>query len=273
MTKLFDTKAHGGPYIMGVINVTPDSFSDGGRFAGHEQAIAHGLQLAAEGADILDIGGESTRPGAAPVTPQEEMARILPVIEGLKNCGKMISVDTRNAETMIAAAKAGAGMINDVTALEGEGSLEAAAATGMPVCLMHMQGKPQTMQDSPQYDDVVADITAYLAARIEACIQAGIAKEKIVVDPGVGFGKTLQHNLEIIKNAAAFRALDVPVLFGLSRKSFIEKICPDTPADQRFPGSIAAALWAAQQGVEIFRVHDVAATKQAFSVMAALAAA
>ncbi|MCB9991302.1 MAG: dihydropteroate synthase [Rhodospirillales bacterium] len=252
---------------MGIVNVTPDSFSDGGAYFEPQQAIDHGLQLAAEGADILDVGGESTRPNAQPVSPQEEVDRVLPVIEGLKDSGLLLSIDTRHAETMRAAVKAGAGMINDVTALEGEpGSVEAAAKSGAYICLMHMQGQPQTMQDDPHYDDVIADITAYLRGRIDACRAAGIDQSRLLVDPGIGFGKTLAHNLTILRHLEAFEALGVPVLLGLSRKSFIEKLCPDTPASERLPGSLAGALWGVQRGAAVLRVHDVAATRQALSV-------
>lgn len=266
MTGMFDK----GPYIMGIVNVTPDSFSDGGLFADPVRAIAQGFRLAEEGADILDIGGESTRPGAAPVSPQQEMDRVLPVIEGLKGCSRLISIDTRNAATMREAVRAGAGMINDVTALRGEGCLQAAAQSGVPVCLMHMQGMPQTMQKDPHYDDVVSEVYGFLQERIKACEKAGLAREKIVVDPGIGFGKTLDHNLVLLKNLGHFRSLGVPLLVGLSRKSFIEKICPSTPPDARLPGSLAAALWALQQGAGIFRVHDVAETRQALAVFKAI---
>lgn len=260
-----------GPYIMGIINVTPDSFSDGGSYIEAEEAIDHGWRLVEEGADILDIGGESTRPDADPVSPQQEMDRVLPVIEGLKDCGKIISVDTRHAATMLEAANAGAGMINDVTALQQDDeSMNAAANSNLPVCLMHMQGTPQTMQQNPQYDDVVTDVRSFLESRINACEEAGITKDRIVIDPGIGFGKTLQHNLTLLHNINELKSLEVPVLLGLSRKSFIEKICPGTPANDRLPGSIAAALWVLEQGADILRVHDVAATRQAVSVFEAI---
>ncbi len=262
-----------GPYIMGVVNVTPDSFSDGGAFLAPEKAIAHGLRLAAEGADILDIGGESTRPGADAVSPQQEMDRVIPVIEGLKGCGKILSVDTRHAATMREAVKAGAGMINDITALNDDESLRVAAQSGAIVCLMHMQGEPQTMQQNPHYQDVVAEVKDFLSCRIEACEKAGISRDKIVIDPGIGFGKNLQHNMTLLHHIGAFTSLGAPVLLGASRKSFIEKLYPGTSAGKRLPGSLAAALWALEQGVRIFRVHDVAQTKQAFAVHRALRAA
>ncbi len=251
--------------------MTPDSFSDGGQFSEAGKAIDHGLKLIEQGADILDIGGESTRPGAASVSPQQEMDRVLPVIEGLKNSGAMLSVDTRHAETMRATAQAGASMINDITALQGDPeSLSVVARSNLPVCLMHMQGQPQTMQQNPDYNDVVADISAFLAGRIKVCLDAGIPKNRIIIDPGIGFGKTLEHNLALLKNIATFKSLGVPVLLGASRKSFIEKICSDAATDKRLPGSLAAALWGLQQGVDIFRVHDLAETKQAFAVFEAI---
>ena len=259
------------PALMGIINVTPDSFSDGGQYDSAPEAIARGWRLIEEGADILDIGGESTRPGAAPVTPQQEMDRVLQVIEGLHGCGKLISIDTKNAATMRAALAAGAGMINDVSALTADpDSLTFVAASDVPVCLMHMQGDPATMQKAPSYEDAVAEICAYLAARIIACTDAGIIKDRIIVDPGIGFGKTLEHNLGLLNHIARFCDLGVPVLLGASRKSFIEGICPGTPPQDRLPGSLAAALWAAQNGVSILRVHDVAQTKQALAVHAAV---
>lgn len=255
---------------MGVVNVTPDSFSDGGAFFDPAAAVSHGFRLAEEGADILDVGGESTRPGAVPVSAQEEMDRVLPVIEGLKGCGALLSIDTRHAATMREAVRAGAGMINDIHALRGEGSLAAAAESGVPVCLMHMRGQPGAMQDAPAYDDVVSDIMDFLTQRIESCVAAGIPKSRIVIDPGIGFGKTLLHNVEILKNIKTFKELNVPVLIGVSRKSFIEKICPGVAPADRLPGSLAAELWALQQGADILRVHDVAATRQAVAVLQAI---
>lgn len=253
---------------MGIVNVTPDSFSDGGRYFSPEKAVAHGLRLVEEGADILDIGGESTRPGAVPVTPQEEIDRVMPVIEGLKGCGRRISIDTRHAATMRAALAAGAGMINDVTALTGDpDSLDAARSADVPVCLMHMRGMPGTMQDNPVYEDVVADVFAYLGQRIAACEAAGIEKSRLIVDPGIGFGKTAAHNTNLLGHLRRFHDLGVPLLIGVSRKRFIDALCerPILPQD-RVPGSLAAALFALTQGAHIFRVHDVAVTRQAFRV-------
>ncbi len=260
-----------GPVLMGIVNVTPDSFSDGGRYLDAQAAIDHGLRLIEEGAQILDIGGESTRPGARPVSEQEEQDRILPVIEGLKGAGGLISADTRNAGTMRAAIQAGVGMINDVTALQGDGAVETVADSDALVCLMHMQGSPQTMQKAPEYGDVVQDVFDFLSTRIRCCVEAGIAQERIIADPGIGFGKTLCHNVDILKNLSKFEELGVPVLLGTSRKSFIEKIQPGAKADQRLPGSLASLLWGYGQGIRLFRVHDVAESVQALNVYAAIA--
>lgn len=256
---------------MGIVNVTPDSFSDGGLYDRAQTAIEHGFRLVEEGADIIDIGGESTRPGAAPVSAQEEMDRVLPVIEGLKGCGKPISIDTRNADTMRGALAAGAGMINDVSALRHDAdSLKVAAAAKVPVCLMHMQGDPQSMQTAPQYDDVVKDVFDFLNQRIAACEAEGIGRNLIVADPGIGFGKTFGHNMDILRNIGQFTRLDVPVLVGISRKSVIGKITGEDDPARRAAGSVAAALWCLQKGASLFRVHDVAATKQAFEVFRVL---
>jgi dihydropteroate synthase len=253
--------------IMGVVNVTPDSFSDGGRYLATDAAIAHGLQLEAEGADILDIGGESTRPGAEPLGIDDECRRVLPVIEGLAARARVpLSIDTRNAEVMRRAVQSGARVINDVSALAHDPqSLEVAAATGVPVVLMHAQGDPRTMQRNPVYDDVVLDVYDALEARIEACENAGIPRERLVVDPGIGFGKTLAHNLALLGALSIFHGLGCAVLLGASRKSFIGKLT-GAQADDRLPGSLAAALLGAAQGAQILRVHDVAATRQALAV-------
>jgi len=262
-----------GALIMGVVNVTPDSFSDGGQFLDSDKAIAHALQLEKEGADILDIGGESTRPGAVPVSIEEEQERVLPVIEGIRKKGSKtpISIDTRNADTMEKSIKCGANIINDVSALTHDPkSLNIASKMQAPVILMHMQGTPQTMQSKPDYDDVVEEIIGYLRERIEACIQAGIDQKKIIIDPGIGFGKTLENNLTLLKNIDKFKELGCPILLGASRKSFIEKICPNTPADDRLAGSLAAAIQGLEEGAQLFRVHDVKETKQAFAVWQAI---
>ena len=256
------------PRIMGIVNVTPDSFSDGGRWLDPGAAVAHGLQLEAEGADILDIGGESTRPGADPIGIDEELRRVIPVIAGLARQVRVpISIDTRNAEVMRRAAEAGADIINDVAALGYDpNALRVAAGTGLPVVLMHAQGDPRTMQLDPRYDDVVLDVYDWLEARIAACEAAGIARERMVVDPGIGFGKTLVHNLALLSSLSIFHGLGCPILLGASRKSFIGRLSGGAPADQRMPGSVAAALLGAAQGVQILRVHDVAATCQALAV-------
>lgn len=254
--------------IMGIVNVTPDSFSDGGSFDNTQAAIDHALRLVDEGADILDVGGESTRPGSDAVQLQEELRRVIPVIEGLRaKTDKNISVDTRKAEVMRQGAAAGASILNDVSALTHDPkALEAAAETGLPVMLMHAQGDPKTMNDDPQYDDVVLDVFDFLEDRIAACAAAGIAREKIAVDPGIGFGKHLHHNVAVLSAMSLYHGLGVPVLLGASRKKLIGQICNVGDPKERVPGSLAAALSSVAQGVQIVRVHDVAATKQAVLV-------
>jgi dihydropteroate synthase len=256
------------PRIMGIVNVTPDSFSDGGRWLDPGAAIAHGLRLEAEGAEILDVGGESTRPGADPIGVDEELRRVIPVITALAGQSRVpISIDTRNAKVMRRAAEAGAGIINDVAALGYDpNALSVAVETGLPVVLMHAQGDPRTMQLDPHYDDVVLDVYNWLEARIAACEAAGMSRERIVVDPGIGFGKTLGHNLALLSSLSIFHGFGCPVLLGASRKSFIGRLSGGAPADRRMPGSVAAALLGATQGVQILRVHDVAATRQALAV-------
>jgi dihydropteroate synthase len=256
------------PRIMGIVNVTPDSFSDGGKHLGAKAAIGHALRLADEGADILDIGGESTRPGAGYVTLEEELKRVIPVIEGLRGkTDKLISIDTRKAEVMRQAARAGADILNDVSALTHDpASLETAAASGLPVILMHASGDPKTMNDNPQYSDVVLDVYDYLESRIRACEAAGIAKSKIIADPGIGFGKHLHHNVAVMAGLSLYHGLGVPLLLGASRKKMIGQLCNvDDPA-ARVPGSLACAIAGAQAGVQLFRVHDVKETKQALEV-------
>jgi len=261
------------PRVIGIVNVTPDSFSDGGEHATVEAAIAHGLQLAEEGADILDIGGESTRPGAQDVPVDEELRRVIPVIEALaKQTSLPISVDTSKPEVMRAAVAAGAGLINDVYALRREGALQATAALGVPVVLMHMLGEPRSMQEAPRYDDVVADVHRFLAERIFAAEMAGIAKKNIVVDPGFGFGKTIAHNLALLAQLQRFTELGVPVLAGLSRKKTIGDLTGRSDPHDRIHGSVAAHLIAAQRGAMLLRVHDVAATVDALKVWNAVAA-
>ena len=261
------------PRVMGIVNVTPDSFSDGGAHATAGDAVAHGLRLAEEGADVLDVGGESTRPGASEVPLDEELRRVLPVVERLaKETSLPISIDTSKPEVMRAAVAAGAGMINDVSALRGDGALEAAAALGVPVVLMHMLGEPRSMQDAPVYDDVVAEVHRFLAERIFAAEMAGIDKKRIVVDPGFGFGKTLEHNLVLLAQLERFAELGVPVMAGLSRKQGIGALTGRGEPRERVHGSVAAALVAAQRGARLLRVHDVAATVDAMKVWNAVAA-
>ncbi len=261
------------PQVMGIVNVTPDSFSDGGAHDTADAAVAHALRLVEEGADALDIGGESTRPGAAEVEVEEELRRVVPVIERLAaQVAVPISIDSSKPEVMRAAVQAGAGMINDVYGLRREGALDAAAALGVPVVLMHMQGEPRSMQAAPQYDDVVGEVHRFLAERIFAAEMAGIPKQRIVVDPGFGFGKDTAHNLQLLARFERFAELGVPVLAGLSRKRSIGELTGrDVPAD-RVAGSVAAHLIAAQRGAAIVRVHDVAATVDALKVWNAVAA-
>ena len=258
---------------MGVLNVTPDSFSDGGRFDRLPEAVARARQMAAEGAALLDIGGESTRPGAPPVDVGEELARVIPVIEALAGSGAPpVSVDTAKPAVMTAAAAAGAEMINDVRALGAPGALEAAAASGCAVCLMHMQGEPRTMQAAPAYGDVVEEVYAFLAARIEACVRAGISLDRIVADPGFGFGKTLEHNLSLMKHLERFGGLGVPLLVGVSRKSMIGAVT-GRPVGERLAGGLALAALAVAAGARIIRSHDVAATRDAVAMTVAVSAA
>jgi dihydropteroate synthase len=258
------------PLVMGVINVTPDSFSDGGQFFDTTQAIEQGLRLAGEGAAILDIGGESTRPGAADVTEEEELRRILPVIERLRaRTSAVISIDTSKPGVMRAAAAAGAGLINDVRALREPGALEAAAATDCAVCLMHMQGEPRTMQLAPTYGDVVSEVKAFLAERVQGARAAGLSGDRLVIDPGFGFGKTLEHNLQLLRRLRDLAVHGLPLLAGLSRKSIVGKLI-GRPGGERVYGSIALAVIAAQNGANIIRAHDAAATVDALRTLAAV---
>jgi dihydropteroate synthase len=260
--------------IMGIVNVTPDSFSDGGRFTQVQAAIDHGLRLADEGADILDIGGESTRPGSDAVQLDEELRRVLPVIEGLRaRTDKLISIDTRKAEVMRQAAAAGADILNDVSALTHDPkALDTAAETGLPVMLMHAQGDPKTMNDNPQYSDVALDVFDFLEQRIRACEAAGIPKAKIVADPGIGFGKHLQHNVAVLSAMSLYHGLGVAILLGASRKKLIGQLCNIDDPKERVSGSIAAALSSVAQGIQLLRVHDVTATRQAVCVWEAVQA-
>ncbi|MEE2690656.1 MAG: dihydropteroate synthase [Pseudomonadota bacterium] len=264
------------PAIMGVVNATPDSFSDGGRFLDPRAAVAHGLRLADEGAAILDVGGESTRPGAEPVDLDEELARTIPVIEGLKGKTQArLSIDTRKPEAALAAVSAGATIWNDVSALTyAPDSLETAAALGCDVVLMHAQGDPRTMQDHPHYDDVVGEVCAFLAGRLEAAVRAGVPESRLILDPGIGFGKTPAHNLALLAGLGRLAALGRPVLVGASRKRFIAALDRPGEAADRLGGSIAAVLAAravlGPAAPAIFRVHDVAATRQALAVFSAI---
>ena len=260
------------PVLMGIVNVTPDSFSDGGLYDSKEDAIAHAAELAAAGAAIVDIGGESTRPGSDQVEEGEELARIVPVIEGLNGLRAVISIDTRKATVAQAAAKAGAKIFNDVSALSFDpDSLKTAVATGLAVVLMHAQGEPKTMQDDPRYADVVLDVFDYLRARIEAAVAAGINRSRIAADPGLGFGKTLAHNLALLAHTSLLHGLGVPLLIGASRKRFIQGVAGGAEPQAREPGSQAAAIVAAAQGAQILRVHDVAGSRQALGVWRASA--
>jgi dihydropteroate synthase len=257
------------PLVMGIVNVTPDSFFDGGRHADPLVAMAHARRLVDEGADIVDVGGESSRPGAAPVSTDEELARVLPVLEGLAGFPVPISVDTTRPEVMREALARGATMINDITALAAPGAVEALAGSGAAVCLMHMQGEPRTMQENPVYGDVVAEVRDFLAARAAACVAGGVARERIVVDPGFSFGKRTAHNLRLLAHLDAIVTLRYPVLVGLSRKSSLGRVTGETP-DDRLPASVAGALLAVQRGAAIVRAHDVAATRDALAVLAAV---
>jgi dihydropteroate synthase len=248
---------------MGVVNVTPDSFSDGGRYFDASAAVVHARQLAKDGADLIDLGGESTRPGAAPVSEEEELRRVLPVLERISDL--CVSVDTRRPGVMKAALAAGASMINDVEALSAPGALEAVAPTGCAVCLMHKKGEPATMQRDPHYDDVVGEVKRFLKQRIEAARAAGIAAARVVVDPGFGFGKTASHNLELLRKLSELKKLGVPVLAGLSRKSTLGKLT-GRPLEERLAGSLAMALLALQGGATILRVHDVKETRDVIAV-------
>jgi dihydropteroate synthase len=261
------------PAVMGVLNVTPDSFSDGGRYLRLDAALRRAEAMVEEGAALIDVGGESTRPGAARVSVQEELDRVLPVVERLaRELPVPISVDTSKAEIILQAARAGAGLINDVRALRGPRALEAAATSGLPVCLMHLRGEPATMQQEPVYADVVAEVRAFLAERVRVCASAGIPRERILVDPGFGFGKTLDHNLLLLRHLNRFTDLAAGVLVGISRKSMIGALL-NAPVGERLSGGLAAAVIAFWQGANIIRAHDVRETVQALCVCAAARAA
>lgn len=263
------------PRVMGVMNLTPDSFSDGGRLWREgrphlDMILRRAERMQADGADILDLGGESTRPGALPVSPQEECDRVLPAVEAIAaRLDTVISIDTSTPELIAAAAAVGAGLINDVRALQRPGALEAAASTDLPVCLMHMQGEPGTMQKAPVYRDVGAEVQAFLLDRVEACVSAGIPRERVLLDPGFGFGKTLQHNLDLFRGLAAMVALGYPVLIGVSRKSMIGRLL-GRDTRERLAGGLALATLAVQAGVSVVRTHDVRATRDVLAMVAAI---
>lgn len=258
------------PRVMGILNVTPDSFSDGGSFNGLDKALKQTEKMLDEGADFIDIGGESTRPGADEVMLQQELARVLPVIEAIKSRFEtVVSIDTSKPQVMTEAVAAGAGFINDVRGLQEKGALQAAAAANVPVCLMHMQGQPRKMQQNPIYNNVVDDVVAFLKERISACQKVGISKEKLVVDPGFGFGKSLEHNYQILAELAAFESLNVPLLVGMSRKSMLGNLL-QRGVNQRLAGGVAVATIALEQGAKIIRVHDVKETVDAVKVVTAI---
>jgi dihydropteroate synthase len=260
------------PRIMGIVNVTPDSFSDGGLLADAEAAIAHGVRLAGDGADLLDVGGESTRPGSDPVSLEEEWSRIGPVVASLAKSGYVVSVDTRKPEIMRRAVDAGARLINDISALTFDPlSVPTAASLNLPVILMHAQGDPKTMQVNPTYEDVALDVFDALEARLDGCEKAGIARENLLIDPGIGFGKTMRHNLDLLHQLMLFQGAGVPVVIGLSRKSTVGALTGEMEASQRVMGSVGGAVYAALTGAQILRVHDVEATRQALEVALAIA--
>lgn len=258
------------PKIMGIVNVTPDSFSDGGKYYSSAQAIEHGLQLAEEGADILDIGGESTRPGAEEVSVHSELERVIPVIEALSARGLVVSVDTSKPEVMTAAAQVGAQIINDVYALRRDGALEAAEKSGCGVCLMHMQGEPRTMQKNPVYTDLLSEVKSFLAERARALTDLGVSAEKIVLDPGFGFGKTVSQNFELLAKTEDFLSLGYPLLYGMSRKSSLGAVTGITKAEERLISSVTAHLLAVERGASIVRVHDVKQMKEALTIYKAM---
>jgi len=262
------------PIVMGVVNVTPDSFSDGGRFFDADVAIAHGIELASEGAAILDIGGESTRPGAEPVSEEEELRRVVPVVEGLAGQGDWeVSIDTAKRAVAEGALDAGAAIVNDVTALRADsGMAELVAQRGAGCCLMHMLGEPRTMQDAPRYDDVVSEVKGFLEERLAFAVDAGVAEEKVWLDPGIGFGKSVEHNLELLRRLDELVAIGRPIVVGTSRKSFLGKLAGGRPESGRLPGTIATNVLALERGASVFRVHDVAAVADALTVTAAVLA-
>ncbi|MDE2422688.1 MAG: dihydropteroate synthase [Betaproteobacteria bacterium] len=266
---MITSKLSSYPRIMGIINVTPDSFSDGGRFNHLDKALAHAHQLIAEGATILDIGGESTRPGAQAITVEEELRRVLPVVKALQGCGVSISVDTRHADVMQEVLQYEVAMINDVTALQDPKAVHYCQEAGAEVCIMHMQGEPQSMQNKPHYSDVVKEVYAFLEKRVAELVSQGINKDQIYIDPGFGFGKTVEHNIQLMQALPYFKELGCPMLIGVSRKNFLGKIT-HTEVNDRLVPSVVGALWAALAGADIVRVHDVKETKQALTLWQAM---
>ena len=259
------------PLVMGILNTTPDSFSDGGQYTSTDTALDHAMQMLEQGADIIDVGGESTRPGAEAVSENEEIQRVVPVIESIRQRADVcISVDSSKPGVMRAAVNAGADMLNDVNALRAPGALQTCAELAVPVCIMHMQGEPRTMQKSPSYRNVVQEVSDFLRQRVEACIDAGISRHRLIIDPGFGFGKNLQHNLQLLRHLQAFKSLELPLLIGISRKSMLGQILDGAPVEQRVSASIAAAVLAWTKGASIFRVHDVKATVDALKVCQAI---
>ncbi len=257
-------------HVMGILNVTPDSFSDGGRYNTLEAALQRAIEMHSAGASLIDIGGESTRPGAAKVSVQQELDRVAPLVELIaRECDVVVSVDTSTPEVITETARLGAGLINDVRALRREGALAAAATTGLPVCLMHMRGEPQTMQDEPHYDDVAAEVAEFLQERVAACVQAGISTDRIILDPGFGFAKNTQHNYELFKRLPELLNLQYPLLVGVSRKSMVGHIL-NQPVDQRLYGSLALAVMALERGAKILRVHDVEQTMDVLKIFNAV---
>jgi len=258
------------PQVMGILNATPDSFSDGGQYNHLDKALDHARLMVSQGASIIDVGGESTRPGAKPVSVQEELDRVIPVIEQIPSqLDVCISLDSSAPEVFLAAKKAGAHMLNDVRALQREGALAAAKQTGLPVCLMHMQGEPSNMQDNPTYQQIITDVYDFFVDRVQACQDAGIERQQIILDPGFGFGKTLDDNYALLAQLERFKSLDLPLLIGLSRKSMIAGVLDDAPVDKRVVGSVAGAVIAAMNGAQIIRVHDVKETVDALKVVQA----
>jgi len=259
------------PRVMGILNVTPDSFSDGGDFVAPDSALMRARQMVEEGADIIDVGGESTRPGAQPVSEQQELDRVIPIIQAIvSELPVPVSIDTSKPVVMSEAVSAGAGLINDVMALQAPGALQVASDLEVPVCLMHLQGQPRTMQQNPHYEDVLGDIMKFLAGRVQICEEAGINRNRLLLDPGFGFGKNLQHNLLLLKNLRKLAAMGLPLLVGISRKSMLGMILDNSPADARLYGSLAAAVMALERGVSILRVHDVKPTVDVVRVVQAV---